>query len=90
MSKYEGKLMNWIHLNLSEEEKERVLVIHDKCIFYLNDGKYELWTKNKKMLLQKKGNGRSIMVSEFLTEIDRCLHLQKADIEKHPYIPEEA
>ncbi len=42
------------------------------------------------MLLQKKGNGRSIMVSEFLTEIDRCLHLQKADIEKHPYIPEEA
>ncbi len=30
------------------------------------------------------------MVSEFLTEIDRRLCLQQADIEKHPYVPEEA
>ncbi|EXX72380.1 hypothetical protein RirG_069840 [Rhizophagus irregularis DAOM 197198w] len=30
------------------------------------------------------------MVSEFLTEIDGCLHLKQADIEKHPYITEEA
>ncbi|CAG8781653.1 900_t:CDS:2, partial [Rhizophagus irregularis] len=33
MSKYEG-------------EKERVLVVHDECIFYSNDGKRGLWTKN--------------------------------------------
>src|SRR6266542_3194828 len=30
------------------------------------------------------------MISKFLTEIDGCLCLQQADIEKHPYVPEEA
>lgn len=30
------------------------------------------------------------MVSEFLTEIDKRLHLQQTDIEKHPHVPEEA
>ncbi|CAG8770341.1 14203_t:CDS:2, partial [Rhizophagus irregularis] len=59
MSKYEGEFMDQIYLNLPEGEKERVLVVHDECIFYLNDRKHELWTKN-------------------------------ADIEKHPYITEEA
>ncbi len=42
------------------------------------------------MLLQKKGNGRSIMVSEFLTEINGRLRLQQEDIEKYPNIPKEA
>ncbi|PKB92174.1 hypothetical protein RhiirA5_247938, partial [Rhizophagus irregularis] len=90
ISKYEGEFMDQIYLNLPEGEKERVLVVHDECIFYLNDGKRELWTKNGEMPLRKKGNGRSIMVSEFLTEIDGCLHLKQADIKKHPYITEEA
>ena len=90
MSKYKDELMDWIHYNLFKEEKERVLVVHDECIFYSNDGKRGLWTRNGKMPLRKKENRRSIMVSEFLTEIDRRLCLQQADIEKHPYVPEEA
>ena len=90
MSKYEGEFMDRIHPNLPEGEKERVLVVHDECIFYSNDGKRGLWTKNGEMPLRKKGNGRSIMVSEFLTEIDGRLRLKQADIEKHPHVPEEA
>ncbi|CAG8644217.1 12206_t:CDS:2, partial [Ambispora leptoticha] len=39
MSKYEDEFMNQICLSLSEGEKERVLVVHDEYIFYLNDGK---------------------------------------------------
>jgi len=42
------------------------------------------------MPLRKKGNGRSIMVSEFLTEVDGRLCLQQSEIEKYPYVPEEA
>lgn len=90
MSKYEGEFMDRVHLNLPNGEKERVLVVHDECIFYSNDGKRGLWTKNGEMSLQKKGNRRSIIVSKFLTEIDGCLRLKQADVENHPYVPEEA
>ncbi|CAB4477291.1 unnamed protein product [Rhizophagus irregularis] len=90
MSKYEGESMDRIHPNLPEGEKERILVVHDECIFYSNDGKRGLWTKDGEMPLRKKGNGRSIMVSEFLTEVDRRLRLQQTDIEKHPHVPEAA
>ncbi|GES73102.1 hypothetical protein RCL_jg2158.t1 [Rhizophagus clarus] len=61
MSKYEGESMDRIHPNLLKEEKERILVVHDECIFYSNDGKRGLWTKDGEMPLRKKGNGRSIM-----------------------------
>ncbi|PKB97087.1 hypothetical protein RhiirA5_298178, partial [Rhizophagus irregularis] len=90
MSKYEGESMDRIHPNLPEGEKERILVVHDECIFYSNDGKRGLWTKDGEMPLRKKGNGRSIMVSEFLTEVDGRLRLQQTDIEKHPHVPEAA
>jgi len=90
MSKYEGETMDRIIPNLPEGEKERILVVHDESIFYSNDGKRGVWTKNGEMPLRKKGNGRSIMVSEFLTEVNGRLCLQQADIEKHPYVPEEA
>ncbi len=76
MSKYNNEFMDWICPNLLEGEKERIFVIHDKSIFYSNDGKHKVWTKNEKMPLQKKGNGRSIMVSKFLTKINGHLHLR--------------
>ena len=51
MSKYEGEFMDRICPDLSEGEKERVLVVHDECIFYSNDGKRGLWTRNGEMPL---------------------------------------
>ncbi|GET59556.1 uncharacterized protein OCT59_009507 [Rhizophagus irregularis] len=36
------EFMDQIYLNLPEGEKERVLVVHDECIFYSNDGKHGL------------------------------------------------
>jgi hypothetical protein len=90
MSKYEGEAMNRIYPNLPEGKKERILVTHDECIFYSNDGKRGVWAKNGELPLRKKGNGRSIMVSEFLTEVDGRLRLQPDDVMKHPNIPKEA
>ena len=42
MFKYEGESMDRICPDLSKGEKEKVLVVHDKCIFYSNDRKREL------------------------------------------------
>ena len=38
MSHYEGENMNRILPDLAEGEKEHILVTHDECIFYSNDG----------------------------------------------------
>ena len=54
MSKYEGKMMDRIYPNLPEKEKERILVIHNECIFYSNDNKHRIWAKNGELSLRKK------------------------------------
>ena len=68
MAKYEGENMERIPPTLETSEKEVILVTYDECIFYSNDGKWGIWVKSRELPLRKKGNGRSIMVSEFLSE----------------------
>ena len=68
MVKYKGENMKWIPLILGPNEKEIILVTHDECVFYSNDGKRDIWAKSGELPLRKKRNGRFIMVSEFLTE----------------------
>ena len=46
-----------------------ILVTHDECIFSAYDGSQSLWIPDGEQPLRKKGNGRSIHVSEFLTDI---------------------
>ncbi|PKC04462.1 hypothetical protein RhiirA5_379360 [Rhizophagus irregularis] len=90
MASYEGETMDKILPNLQNSEKEHILVTYDECIFYSNDGKREVWAKTGELLLRKKGNGRSIMVNEFLTEACRRLKLNAQTIENYPNIPQEA
>ncbi|UZO14801.1 uncharacterized protein OCT59_006245 [Rhizophagus irregularis] len=71
-------------------KKKHILVIYDECIFYSNDGKREVWAKTGELPLRKKGNGRSIMVSEFLTEACGRFKLNAQTIENYPNIPQEA
>ncbi len=51
MSYYEGENINQILPNLAEGEKEHILVTHDECIFYSNDGQCGIWAKNGKLPL---------------------------------------
>ncbi|CAB4490380.1 unnamed protein product [Rhizophagus irregularis] len=72
---------------LESDNKEIIL---DEYIFYSNDGKRGVWAKSEELPLHKKGNGRSIMVSEFLLE--KCGRL-KLNIQQHQenlFISEEA
>ncbi|CAJ0765859.1 22528_t:CDS:2, partial [Entrophospora sp. SA101] len=75
---------------LSPDKKEIILVTHDECIFYSNDGKRGAWARDGELPLKKKGNGRCIMVSEFLTEIHGRLCLNQDQIIDNPDVPEEA
>ncbi|RGB22167.1 hypothetical protein C1646_634316, partial [Rhizophagus diaphanus] len=75
---------------LEPNEKEIILITHDECIFYSNDGKWGIWAKSGELPLRKKGNGHSIMVSEFLTEECGRLKLNLQQHQQNPFIPEEA
>ena len=90
MATYKGEDMKRIAPILNLGEKEHILVVHDECIFYSNDGKRGTWAKSGELPLRKKGNGKSIMVSEFLTEACGRLKLTVEHIENYPDVPEEA
>jgi len=90
MATYEGDNMEKVPPLLTPEEKEHILIVHDECIFYSNDGKCRTWAKSGELSLHKKGNGKSIMVSEFLTEACGRLKLTAEQIENHSDVSEEA
>ena len=54
-----------------------ILVTHDECIFSAYDGSWSFQISNREQPLQKKGNGRSIHVSDFLTDV--CDRLALSD-----------
>ena len=66
-----------------------ILVTHDECIFSAYDGSQSLWIPNGEQLLRKKGNGRSIHVSDFLTDIGGRLALSD-EIQISDNFPREA
>jgi len=90
MAKYEGENMERTPPTLGPNDKEVILVTHDECVFYSNDGKRGVWAKSGELPLRKKGNGRSIMVSEFLSEECGQLKLNAQQHQENPSILEEA
>ena len=90
MARYEGEEMKAIPPVLRSGEQELILVTHDECIFYTNDGKKKIWVADGEMPLRKKGNGKSIMVSEFFSETCGRLKLSEEEAARNPDIPTEA
>src|SRR5438105_2364440 len=70
-------------------ERELILVTYNECIFYSNNEKRGIWVSDEKMPLWKKGNGRSIMVSEFFLEACSQLRLSEEEATLHPNVPVE-
>ena len=55
-------------LDLQGQAYKIILVTHDESTFYVNDQRKMRWIhKEQKNVLEKKGQGPSIMVSDFLT-----------------------
>ncbi len=87
---FEGENIERLDPLLLPNEKTHILVTHDECLFYANDDKPIIWAPLGELPLRKKGQGKSIMVSEFLTEIDGRLKLNEDEILLYPEIPVEA
>ncbi|KAJ7236988.1 hypothetical protein C8J57DRAFT_1439244 [Mycena rebaudengoi] len=68
MTKYEGPALEQVPPKLKEGEKEIIALFHDECCFHANDYKSRAWLKDGQTILQKKGRGRLIHVSDFITE----------------------
>jgi len=80
ISELEHRMPVFSEDNLEEEtwlNNPLILVTHDECIFLAYDKSQSLWIPNGEQLLRKKGNGRSIHISDFLTDV--CGHLALSD-----------
>lgn len=56
-----------------------ILVTHDECVFSAYDGRRRLWLLEGEQPLRKKGQGGSIHVSDFLTDVGGRLALRDED-----------
>ncbi|CAG8539920.1 7960_t:CDS:2 [Cetraspora pellucida] len=82
-----------INSEISEEKQVYILVTHDECIFYTNDGRPSVWASLGMLPLRKKEKGKALMVSEFLTETHGHLTITPAEINElnlSPTFPQEA
>ena len=67
--KYSGEdMMTETPPDLVPGESRLVLVTHDESCFSSHDGKRTIWMDEERRPLRPKGDGKSIMVSEFLCE----------------------
>ncbi|PKY51387.1 hypothetical protein RhiirA4_424476 [Rhizophagus irregularis] len=87
---FEGENMEQKDLVLLSNEKLHILITHDECLFYANDDRPIVWAPIGEPPLRKKGQGKSIMVSDFLLETDGRLKLNENEILLHPEVPIEA
>ena len=82
---------NIIQINPEISDKPlHILVTHDECLFYSNDDWPIVWAPIGEPPLRKKGQGKSIMVSEFLLETIGRLKLIPEQVLANPNIPIEA
>lgn len=79
-----------IRPELRDGEQPIILVTHDESCFSSHEGKTTIWMEADRNPLRPKGQGRSIMVSEFLCECHGRLQLSEEQHRLHPDIPKEA
>ena len=79
-----------INPEISSNQQLHIFVIYDKCLFYANDDHPIIWAPIGELSLQKKGQGKSIIVSDFLLETIGRLKLKPEQSQLNPNILVEA
>lgn len=69
--------------------RRRIPIMQDESIVHAQDLRREVWVRDDKMPLRKKGNGRALHVSDFIVEEYGRLCLSPAQIEAEASIPKE-
>ena len=95
MTKYEdapntADIMIAVPPHLNQGERRLVLVTHDESCFSSNDGKTTIWMSEDNRPLRPKGEGRSVMVSDFLCECHGPLSLSPEQQAQHPGVTPES
>ena len=65
-----------------ESKKKLVLIYHDESIFHSNDGQGWLWAEEGKQPIRPKGQGRGIMISDFIDEYNGYLALSDQEYDQ--------
>ena len=92
MASYQKRMFTYVGDNLEtairpeprDGEQPIILVTHDESCFSSHEGKKTIWMEASRSPLRPKGQGRSIMVSEFLCECHGRLQLLEEQHRLHP------
>jgi len=77
---YDDKDLEIIQPTLNPMEWKHIPIHHDESIFRPNELQQRVWVMGGKMLLQKKGQGKAIHVSDFITEETGRLSLSEEQV----------
>ena len=90
MVAYDDKTLDRIPPTLQPGEKEHVLVMQDETIFHTNKYRRHMWLTCDQQPIQKKGNGRTIHISDFISEMIRRIKLSEEQISEQLKCPVES
>ena len=85
-----GEEMLQIDPEIPFNQKLHIFIIYDECIFYANNDRPLIWAQIGEPSFRKKGQGKTIMVSDFLLETIGRLKLIPEQSQLNPNIPVEA
>ena len=68
MATYDDETLDRIPPTLLPGDKEHVLVYQDESIFHTNEYRWQSWLAQDQQAIRKKGNGRAVHVSDFISE----------------------
>ena len=77
---FDDNTLEPIQPTLKPGEKKHIPVHHDESIFRSNELQQRVWVKDGKMPLRKKGQGKAIHVSDFITEETGRLSLSQEQV----------
>jgi hypothetical protein len=68
MATYDDTTLDRIAPTLQPGEKEHVLIMQDETIFHTNEYRRRMWLAQDQQPIRKKGNGRAVHISDFISE----------------------
>jgi len=77
---FDDETLEPIQPALKPSEKKHVPIHHDESIFRSNELQQRVWVTDGKMPLRKKGQGKAIHVSDFITEETGRLSLSQEQV----------
>ena len=89
MATYDDGTLDRIPPTLLPGDKEHVLVYQDESIFHTNEYRRRSWLAQDQQPIQKKGNGRVVHVSDFISETIGRIKLSEDQISEQLAQPAE-